>query len=93
MGGPISGGLVALVEGKVSLNMGKIGNSILFVILLSIKLQFSNNLFFLLFNIFVASHFIMSCDDSLNTIFLKILMLRSSVFLATASLVEVAAGI
>lgn len=71
IGGAFSGRLVVLVEGEGSLNMGEIGNIILFLILLSTKLQFYNNLFFLLFKIFVASHFIFSCDDSLNTIFFK----------------------
>ena len=51
--------------------MGEIGNIIVFFILLSRKLQFYNNLFFLLLEIFVASHFTLLCSDVLNTIFLK----------------------
>jgi hypothetical protein len=51
--------------------MGEIRNIIVFFILLSRKLQFYNNLFFLLLEIFVETHFTFLCSDVLNTIFLK----------------------
>jgi hypothetical protein len=51
--------------------MGEIGNIIVFFILLSRKLQFYKNLFFLLLGIFLETHFTFLCSDVLNTIFLK----------------------